>query len=103
MTRHAAQWFAQYYIRVNNINPGPIFTGMVKESGIESQAAMGELHKGKINLPPYAGEADDIGYAFVYLASDESKFMTGADLVIDGGWSTNSFIPQKNIHDILQK
>lgn len=51
MTRHAAQWFAQYHIRVNNINPGPIFTGMVKESGIESQAAMGELHKGKINLP----------------------------------------------------
>lgn len=103
MTRHAAQWFAQYNIRVNNINPGPIFTGMVKESGVESQTAMGEIHKGKINLPPYAGEADDIGYAFVYLASDESKFMTGADLVIDGGWSTNSFIPQKNIHDILKK
>ncbi|MHC5520223.1 hypothetical protein [Limosilactobacillus vaginalis] len=47
MTRRAAQWFAQYHIRVNNINPGPIFTGMVKESGVESQAAMGELHKGK--------------------------------------------------------
>ena len=103
MTRHAAQWFAQYNIRVNNINPGPIFTGMVEESGVESQTAMSEIHKGKINLPPYAGEVDDIGYAFVYLASDESKFMTGADLVIDGGWSTNSFIPQKNIHDILKK
>lgn len=103
MTRHAAQWYAQYNIRVNNVNPGPIFTQMVKDSGVDSQEAMGQLHKGRINLPPYAGEADDIGYAFVYLASDETKFMTGSDLVIDGGWSTNSFVPEKNIHDILKK
>lgn len=102
MTRHAAQWYAQYNIRVNNVNPGPIFTGMVEDSGIHSQKAMGDLHKGRINLPPYAGEPDDIGYAFVYLASDESKFMTGSDLVIDGGWSTNSFVPEKNMHDILK-
>lgn len=101
MTRHAAQWYAQYNIRVNNVNPGPIFTGMVEDSGIHSQKAMGKLHQGRINLPPYAGEPDDIGYAFVYLASDESKFMTGSDLVIDGGWSTNSFVPTKNMHDIL--
>lgn len=103
MTRHAAQWFAQYNIRVNNVNPGPIFTGMVEDSGIKSQKAMGDLHKGRINLPPYAGEADDIGWAFVYLASDESKFTTGSDLVVDGGWSTNSFIPEKDIHSILKK
>lgn len=103
MTRHAAQWYAQYNIRVNNVNPGPIFTQMVKNSGVPTQEAMGKLHKGRINLPPYAGEADDIGYAFVYLASDETKFMTGSDLVIDGGWSTNSFVPEKNIHDILKK
>lgn len=102
MTRHAAQWYAQYNIRVNNVNPGPIFTGMVEDSGIHSQKAMGDLHKGRINLPPYAGEPDDIGYAFVYLASDESKFMTGSDLVIDGGWSTNSFVPEKDMHDILK-
>lgn len=99
MTRHAAQWYAQYNIRVNNVNPGPIFTQMVKDSGVDSQEAMGQLHKGRINLPPYAGEADDIGY----LAYDETKFMIGSDLVIDGGWSTNSFVPEKNIHDILKK
>ena len=101
MTRHAAQWYAQYNIRVNNINPGPIFTKMVEDSGVPTQAAMGKLHQGRINLPPYAGEPDDIGYGFVYLASDESKFMTGSDLVIDGGWHTNSFVPEQNIHDIL--
>lgn len=102
MTRHAAQWYAKYNIRVNNVNPGPIFTGMVEKSGVPTQKAMGDLHKGRINLPPYAGEADDIGYAFVYLMSEESKFMTGADMVIDGGWTANSFVPEKNMHDILK-
>ena len=102
MTRHAAQWYAKYNIRVNNVNPGPIFTGMVVQSGVPTQAAMGALHKGRINLPPYAGEAADIGYAFVYLMSEESKFMTGADLVIDGGWSSNSFVPEQIMHEILK-
>ncbi len=40
---------------------------------------------GKYNALPYHGEADDIGYAVVYLASDESKFMTGQTLQIEGG------------------
>jgi NAD(P)-dependent dehydrogenase (short-subunit alcohol dehydrogenase family) len=35
----------------------------------------------------HVGEADDIAWGIVYLASDESKFMTGAELVIDGGYT----------------
>ncbi|KRM57906.1 SDR family NAD(P)-dependent oxidoreductase [Secundilactobacillus malefermentans] len=92
MTRHAAQWFAKDNIRVNSVHPGPIYTDLAKDAGISSQEAMGKLHVGRINLPPYAGEADDVGYGFVYLASDESKFTTGTELVIDGGWVTNSTI-----------
>jgi len=39
----------------------------------------------KFNALPYHGEADDIGHAVVFLASDESKFMTGQTLQIEGG------------------
>ena len=35
----------------------------------------------------HMGEPDDIAYGVIYLASDESKFMTGAELVIDGGYT----------------
>lgn len=35
----------------------------------------------------HLGEPDDIGYGIVYLASDESKFVTGSELVIDGGYT----------------
>jgi NAD(P)-dependent dehydrogenase (short-subunit alcohol dehydrogenase family) len=35
----------------------------------------------------YFGEPEDIAYGVLYLASDESRFVTGAELVIDGGWT----------------
>lgn len=36
---------------------------------------------------PYFGKPEDIAYVILFLASDESRFMTGAELVIDGGWT----------------
>ena len=49
------------------------------------------------NALPYNGEAEDIGYAVVYLASDESKFMTGQTLEIEGGhYMANPTIPDLN-------
>jgi NAD(P)-dependent dehydrogenase (short-subunit alcohol dehydrogenase family) len=35
------------------------------------------------------GEPEDVAHGVLYLASDESKFVTGAELVIDGGWTTH--------------
>ena len=35
---------------------------------------------------PHAGDAEDIAYGMIYLASDESKFVTGTELIIDGGF-----------------
>jgi NAD(P)-dependent dehydrogenase (short-subunit alcohol dehydrogenase family) len=47
------------------------------------------LHKHLDSLHPlgHIGEPDDIAYGILFLASDESKFMTGSELVIDGGYT----------------
>ncbi|WP_249870546.1 SDR family NAD(P)-dependent oxidoreductase [Oceanobacillus saliphilus] len=90
LTKHAAQWFGKDNIRVNSVHPGAIFTGMVEKAGIPSREEMGAHYEGKAALEPYAGEAQDIANAYLYLASDESKYVTGLELVVDGGWTTNS-------------
>jgi NAD(P)-dependent dehydrogenase (short-subunit alcohol dehydrogenase family) len=75
-------------IRVNSIHPGYIWTPMVenylKESGdvAEGRKAVDAMHP-----IGHVGEPDDIAYGVVYLASDESKFVTGSELVIDGGYT----------------
>jgi NAD(P)-dependent dehydrogenase (short-subunit alcohol dehydrogenase family) len=80
---------ARLNIRVNSIHPGYIWTPMVenylRESGADvtqGRAALDALHP-----IGHVGEPDDIAYGVVYLASDESKFVTGAELVIDGGYT----------------
>jgi 3(or 17)beta-hydroxysteroid dehydrogenase len=77
-----------YRIRVNSIHPGYIVTPMV-EGYLDAQADAGAARKAIAALHPlgHLGEPDDIAYGIVYLASDESKFMTGSELVIDGGYT----------------
>jgi NAD(P)-dependent dehydrogenase (short-subunit alcohol dehydrogenase family) len=70
-------------IRVNSILPGVIETEMLASSAVFK--AMAGHMKTKIKLPRM-GESDDIGAAVVYLASDESKYVTGIELVVDGGY-----------------
>lgn len=89
LTKHTAQWFAKDNIRVNSVHPGAVFTGMVEKAGIKSQVEMGEHYKNLAPLPPHAGESIDIAYAYLFLASDESKFITGIELPVDGGWISN--------------
>ncbi len=77
-------------IRVNSIHPGYIWTPMV-ESYLRSQGDgdMTARRREIAAMHPVGriGEPDDIAYGVVYLASNESKFMTGAELVIDGGYT----------------
>ena len=90
LTKSAALYCASagYNIRVNSIHPGFIRTPMV-EAGMRrsgdpqaAEAAIAAKHPlGRI------GEPIDIAYGALYLASDESKFMTGSELVIDGGYT----------------
>ncbi len=83
---HCAQ--AGYRIRVNTIHPGYIWTPMV-EGYLTS---LGDVECGLqviSNMLPIGrmGEPDDIAYGVLYLGSDESSFMTGSELVIDGGYT----------------
>lgn len=88
LSKHASINFAEDKIRVNSIYPGAILTGAAKRHGVSSHEVLGKAFEGTIPLPPYAGTAADIANGYLYLASDESKFVTGEELVIDGGWSS---------------
>jgi 3alpha(or 20beta)-hydroxysteroid dehydrogenase len=79
--------FAKEKIRINSIYPGPIYTPMVEKGGAPREAVAEGL-KAVCPLPPHIGDAIDIAYGVLYFASDESRFTTGAELVIDGGYMT---------------
>ena len=76
-----------YGIRCNSVHPvfiaTPILDGLVKRLGRE--AAFAKLGR-QVPLG-HVGEPNDVAYAVLYLASDESKFVTGSELKIDGGIS----------------
>lgn len=88
MSKTDALLYAPDRIRVNSIHPGFIWTSMV-EGYLASQGDVQEGRKAAAGLHPlgHLGDPDDIAWGAVYLASEESKFMTGAELVIDGGYT----------------
>jgi NAD(P)-dependent dehydrogenase (short-subunit alcohol dehydrogenase family) len=89
LSKHAAINFAKDHIRVNSVYPGAILTGAARKYGVTSQEQLGRAFTNMIPLPPHAGEENDIANAYLFLASDESKFVTGEELVVDGGWSSH--------------
>jgi 3(or 17)beta-hydroxysteroid dehydrogenase len=77
-----------YGIRVNSIHPGYIWTPMVEEIlRATGDVAAGRRALDALHPVGHIGEPDDIGWGVVFLASEESKFMTGSELVIDGGYT----------------
>ena len=83
LTKSTAIQYATDGIRCNSVHPGPIVTPMTE--GRRSDPAVRELMTSRIPLGRY-GEAIDVAYGVLYLASDEASFVTGSELVIDGGW-----------------
>jgi NAD(P)-dependent dehydrogenase (short-subunit alcohol dehydrogenase family) len=89
MTKTDALLYAKDRIRVNSVHPGYIWTPMVEGVGKGSGSDLETFRRDVGALHPlgHMGEPDDIAYGILYLASDESKFVTGTELVIDGGYT----------------
>ena len=84
LTKTTAMQYARDRIRANSVHPGPIVTAMT-----ERRRADPEHYKLMLSRIPLGrfGEPDEVAYGVLYLASDESTFVTGSELVIDGGWT----------------
>ena len=76
-------------IRVNSVHPGFIWTPLVERLGNEIPQGAEMFRRELVSKHPigHLGEPDDIGWGIVYLASDEAKFVTISELVIDGGYT----------------
>ncbi len=85
-----------YGIRVNSIHPGLIETDMGEKTFVMRAQQQGtndteKARQATLGLHPIGrlGVADDIAKGIVFLASDDASFMTGAGLVVDGGWTAH--------------
>lgn len=83
-TREAALDYGQYGITVNAINPGVIETDMTKDMVADKATKENFLQNTPVGR---LGKPEDIGNAALFLALDESSFITGHNLVVDGGWT----------------
>lgn len=82
LTKNAAVQYAKERIRVNSIHPGRIATPMTAPLTPERREMV-------LSMTPLGrdGRPEEVAYGVLYLASDESSFVTGAELVIDGGFT----------------
>ncbi len=85
-TKSTAIQYAAENIRANSIHPGAVDTdmrrgGLVNQTEAEIQERLSQIPLGRV------GSTEDISYGALFLASDESSFMTGSELVIDGGYT----------------
>ncbi len=90
LTKHAANVFGKDGIRVNTVCPGTTMTGGC--GGNWDAEAIAKATKMLFDATPLAfnmAEPIDMAYIYLYLASDESRFATGAEFVIDGGLTSH--------------
>lgn len=85
LSKAAAVDFAKFGIRVNSVHPGVIDTPMTKDLLASPEVAKALLGTTILARP---AQPEEVSAAVLFLASDEASFITGAELVVDGGYTT---------------
>jgi NAD(P)-dependent dehydrogenase (short-subunit alcohol dehydrogenase family) len=104
LSRSAAYVYADWRIRCNVIQPGFIETDLT--ASMSSNPLVKKMASKAMNntvLLRRSGKADEIAFTALFLASDESSYITGADIVVDGGWfSSAPYLANERSHHMLK-
>ncbi|MGW0163526.1 SDR family NAD(P)-dependent oxidoreductase [Mycobacterium sp. NPDC003323] len=84
MTKDVAMEYASFQVRVNSVHPGFVKTQMAEQGARLAGMSLDELGYSQVPLGRL-GEVEDVAAAVAFLASDEAQYITGAELVVDGG------------------
>jgi len=89
MTRNMAMDFAPYHVRVNCVCPGTILTPAsyrhMEKTGMTLEQF--DAEEGAKTFLKRVGKGREVGYAILFLASEEASFITGTHLMVDGGYT----------------
>lgn len=104
VSRSAAYVYADWGIRSNVIQPGWIETDLT--ASMESNPLVKKMQESMLKntvLLRRSGKGEDIANTALFLASDESSYITGTDIVVDGGWfSAAPYLTNERSHHMLQ-
>lgn len=96
LTQYVATQYGSQHVRCNAVAPGAVMTAALRDN-LPAEAI--ESIRGH-NALPFIGAPEDIAQAMLFLASDESRYLTGQLLVVDGGMSSHSSIAEDRRHPL---